>query len=432
MRVREAVVTPVAFPDPPLLNSAGLHQPWALRAIVELRCGDGLTGLGETYGDAPHLDLLRRAAPALTGLDPFDTNGLLRRVRTALGAAEAPDRHGLTGAPGPERTTLKVLSPFEVACLDLQGQLTGRPVADLLGGRVRDEVPYAAYLFYRWAGHPGHPAPGTQPPAPLPDRDADPYPEALDPAGVVAQARQLVDRYGFRSLKLKGGVFPPEEEIEAVRALRAAFPDHPLRLDPNAAWSVETSVEVAERTDGLLEYLEDPTPGIAGMAEVARRAPMPLATNMCVVAPDDLPPGFGARAVGVVLADHHYWGGLRRSAELAAICRTWGVGVSMHSNSHLGISLAAMTQLGAALPELTYAADTHTPWQGGVDVVADPLPITDGAVRVPDRPGLGVRLDPDALARLHENYRRCGIRERDDTAYRARFEPGYRKRRPRW
>ncbi|MCM1969771.1 glucarate dehydratase family protein [Streptomyces sp. G1] len=413
MHVREVVVTPVAFPDPPLLNSAGVHQPWALRAIVELRCGDGLTGLGETYGDAPHLALLREAAGALVGLDPYDTNGLLRRIRSVLGGADAPDRHGLTGGSTPEKTVLRVLSPFEVACLDLQGQLAGRPVADLLGGRVRDRVPYAGYLFYKWAG-------------------PDPYGEALDPEGIVAQARAMVDAYGFRSLKLKGGVRPPGEEIDAIRALRDAFPDHPLRLDPNQAWTVETSVKVAAETEGLLEYLEDPTPGIPGMAEVARTAPMPLATNMVVVGTQDIPEGFGRRAVGVVLADHHYWGGLRRSVELAAICGAFGVGVSMHSNSHLGISLAAMTHLGAALPEMTYAADTHTPWQCGADVLAEPLEIEDGSVLVPDRPGLGVRLDPDALARLHENYLRCGIRERDDTGYMQTFDPGYEKRRPRW
>ncbi|MFI5530018.1 glucarate dehydratase family protein [Kitasatospora sp. NPDC051853] len=418
MRVRAVTVTPVAFPDPALLNSAGVHQPWALRAIVQVDCGDGLTGLGETYGDASHLELLRTVAPALVGLDPFHTNDLLRRTTRALGGTDAPDRHGLTGGSSPQKTALKVVSPFEVACLDLQGRITGRPVADLLGGPVRDEVPYSGYLFYKWAGHPGAPE--------------DEWGPALDPDGIVAQARLMVDRYGFGSLKLKGGVLPPEQEIEAIRALREAFPAHPLRLDPNAAWTVETSRKVAADTAGLLEYLEDPTPGIPGMAEVAREAPMPLATNMCVVTPEDLAPGFAAGAVGVVLADHHYWGGLRRSAELAAICRTWGVGVSMHSNSHLGISLAAMTHLGAALPELGYAADTHTPWQLGTDVVADPLPIVDGAVRVPDGPGLGVELDPDALARLHENYRRCGIRERDDTAYRQQFEPDFRKRRPRW
>ncbi|WP_327256581.1 glucarate dehydratase family protein [Streptomyces sp. NBC_01244] len=411
--ITEVTVTPVAFPDPPLLNSAGVHQPWALRTIVELRCGDGLVGLGETYGDAPHLALLRAAGPALVGLDPYDTHGLLRRIRAVLGDADTPDRHGLTGGSSPQKTTLRVLSPFEVACLDLQGQLAGRPVVDLLGGRVRDRVPYAAYLFYKWAG-------------------SDPYGEALDPDGLVAQARAMVETYGFRSIKLKGGVRPPGEEIEAVRALRDAFPEHPLRLDPNQAWSVETSVKVAARTAGLLEYLEDPTPGIPGMAEVARSASMPLATNMVVVGPGDIPEGFGRRAAGVVLADHHYWGGLRKSAELAAVCGMFGVGVSMHSNSHLGISLAAMTHLGASLPELAYAADTHTPWQCGVDVLTEPLEITDGSVAVPDRPGLGVRLDPDALARLHENYLRCGVRERDDTAYMRTFDPSYEKRRPRW
>ncbi|NUT36831.1 MAG: glucarate dehydratase [Hamadaea sp.] len=430
MKIRDVVVTPVAFPDPPLLNSAGVHQPWALRAIVEVRCDDGLIGLGETYGDAPHLAVMRTAAAAVAGLDPFDTNGLWNRICQVLGGADTPDRHGLTGGSSPQKTALRVFSPFEVAFLDLQGQLVGRPVADLLGGRVRDRVPFSAYLFYKWGEHP--PADG---PAHLAGALApadDPYPAALDPDGIVAQARQMIGTYGFGSIKLKGGVFPPDEEIAAISALRAAFPDLPLRLDPNAAWSVETSIRVAEQTDGLLEYLEDPTPGIVGMAEVARAAPMPLATNMCVVSPDDIPPGFTQGAVGVVLSDHHYWGGLRRSAELAAMCRTWGVGVSMHSNSHLGISLAAMTHLGAALPELTYAADTHTPWQCGVDVLDEPLQIAGGAVAVPETPGLGIALDRDALARLHENYLRCAIRERDDTAYRRLFEPGYTKRRPRW
>ncbi|MFD0585624.1 enolase C-terminal domain-like protein [Dactylosporangium darangshiense] len=205
-----------------------------------------------------------------------------------------------------------------------------------------------------------------------------------------------------------------------------------MRIDPNCAWTVQTAKQVAAETTGLLEYLEDPTPGIDGMAEVASAAPMPLATNMCVVSPADLRPAFERGAVGVVLADHHYWGGLRACAELARTCAAWGVGVSMHSNSHLGISLAAMVQLGAATPELTYAADTHTPWQGGVDVVTAPLPIVDGAVAVPDAPGLGVELDRDALARLHEQYRRCGVRSRDDTAYMRTVRPDFVKRRPRW
>jgi glucarate dehydratase len=419
MKIREVRVTPIAFPDPPLLNAAGIHQPWALRTIVEVDCGDGLVGLGETYGDAPHLELMRKIAPHLVGHDPFHTSTLLQVVQGLLGSADAPDRHGLTGVSSPEKTTLRVFSPIEVACLDLQGQAIGRPVHDLLGGAVRHSVPFSAYLFYKYAAHPGG--------------EPDPYGDGLTPEQMVAQARQLIDRYGFRSIKLKGGVFPPDEELDAIRALHEAFPEHPLRIDPNAAWSVETSQRIAREAEGLLEYLEDPTAGRQGMAEVAKVASMPLATNMCVVAFEHLPEAIELGSVQVILSDHHYWGGLRNSARLAGICQTWGVGLSMHSNSHLGISLAAMTHLGAALPELSYAADTHTPWQLGVDVLEEPLRFVDGAVPVPTGPGLGVTLDRDALARMHEDYLRCGITERDDETYmRQHFDPSFSNARPRW
>ncbi|MEV6523023.1 glucarate dehydratase family protein [Longispora sp. NPDC051575] len=418
MRVDSVLVTPVAFPDPPLLNAAGVHQPWALRAVVEVRTDTGLTGLGETYGDAAHLDLLDRVAPTLTGLDPFDLNDLDRRVAAVTKGADRPDLHGLTGGSSGEKTRARVFAAFEVACWDLQGRAVGRPVHALLGGKVRDAVPYSAYLFYKWAGHPG--------------AGPDQWGAALDPEGIVEQARRMIDEYGFGSIKLKGGVFPPDEEIAAVRALHAAFPGLPLRLDPNAAWTPATAIRVAKETEGLLQYLEDPTPGIAGMAEVAAAASMPLATNMCVVAVEHLEPAVRQRAVGVVLADHHFWGGLRGSRNLVAVCDAFGLGLSMHSNSHLGISLAAMTHLAAATPTLTYACDTHTPWQGGVDVVAEPLPFVAGAVVVSDSPGLGVELDRAALARMHADYLACGIRSRDDLGYMRSIDPGYENRRPRW
>lgn len=410
--IREVVLTPVAFPDPPLLNAVGVHEPWALRTIIELVCDDGVIGLGESYGDEGFLAQARAVAAELPGLDVFDLNGLRRRVATALTGAVVADSHGLTGTATPSKTVLTVFSPFEVACLDAQGKAVGRPVADLLGGAVRDEVPFSAYLFYKWAGHPG--------------AEHDRWGAALDPDGIVAQAGKLIAEYGFGSIKLKGGVFPPEEEVAAIQALRKAFPGHPLRIDPNAAWSVPTSVRVGQELDGVLEYLEDPTPSIPGMAEVARQVPMPLATNMAVVAFEHIPEAVRLDAIGVLLSDHHYWGGLRLSQQVSTLCETFGIGLSMHSNTHLGISLAAMVHLAAATPHLSYAVDTHRPWQNGVDVVVPgTLRFVDGAVQVPAGPGLGVELDRDALARMHEDYLSCGLRRRDDTAYMRSIHPDF-------
>jgi glucarate dehydratase len=411
-----ARITPVAFADPPLLNTVGVHQPFALRAIIQLDTEAGLVGLGETYADTRHLARLEAAAKAIVGLDVFALNVIRATIAQRLAGDDAAV--GTAGMITSASAVDQVFSPFEVACLDVQGHLTGRPVSDLLGGKVRDEVPFSAYLFYKWAAHPGG--------------EPDAWGEALDPAGIVTQAKRMIDEYGFTAIKLKGGVFPPDEEMKAVEALREAFPGHPLRLDPNAAWTPQTSVKVAAGLAGVLEYLEDPTPGLDGMADVAAQSPMPLATNMCVVAFDQLAPSVAKDSVKVVLSDHHYWGGLQRSRLLAGICDTFGLGLSMHSNSHLGISLAAMVHLAGATPNLSYACDTHWPWKTEEVVKAGVLEFRDGAVAVPTTPGLGVEIDDDALGALHEQYLRCGIRDRDDTGYMRSVHPEFENTKPRW
>jgi glucarate dehydratase len=418
VKILEAELTPVAFADPPLLNVMGVHEPFALRSVLRLVCEDGVIGLGESYGDADFLAVAGKAVRALPGRDVFDLPGLRALVTEAVGGRIYADAHGLTGAFSADKTLATVYSLVEVAALDAQGHALGRPVCDLLGGRARDRVDFAGYLFYKYAEHA--------------DGRADEWGPALTPDAVVAQARTMVERYGFGSLKLKGGVLPPDEECAAVEALAAAFPGVPLRLDPNGAWTPGTSIAVARRLAGVLEYLEDPTPGIDGMAEVAAAAPMPLATNMCVVRWADLPPAIAAGAVGVVLSDHHYWGGPRPTQALSVLCETFGLGLSMHSNSHLGISLAAMVHVAAATPHLTYACDTHWPWKTSDVIVPGALEFTGGAVTVPSTPGLGVELDEDALARAHEEYRRCGLTRRDDAGYMRRFQPGFQPGTGRW
>lgn len=419
-RVAEVRVTPVAFRDPPLLNSTGVHEPFALRAVLEVVDEAGRVGLGETYGDTTMLGHLRTIAETLPGLDVFDLNELARAVATSIRASAdegnplAPGTHG-------DKDLAKTYGAFEVALLDLQGRILGRPVSDLLGGAIRSEVPFSAYLFYKFERHrddPGYPP--------------DPWGEVVTPEQLVEQAVRMVEQYGFESIKLKGGAFEPELEIESVRQLHEAFPDHPLRIDPNAAWTPATSLHVARSLEGLLEYLEDPTPGMEGMADVARQVDVPLATNMVVTSLAHLPEAVRLGAVQVILADHHYWGGLRATQTLGAICATWGLGLSMHSNSHLGISLAAMSHVAATIPNLTYACDTHYPWQEEDVLEGGRLTIERGAVRVSDRPGLGIELDRVALERLHRQYVECGIRERDDVGEMRKYDPGWAGTLPRF
>ena len=430
IRITDVRVTPIAFRDGPLLNAAGIHEPWALRAIVEVETSDQRVGLSETYGDAPMLAVLGHAREILLGLSPFALNTMEQRVAQAL-------QHGATGTPAVEfelapgshaaKNVPKLISTLEVAMLDLQGQIVGAPVVDLLGGAVRPAVPYSAYLFFKHAEHIERPYP------------ADAWGQAHSPAEVVAQARRMIALYGFGSIKLKGGVFPPAHEIACMRALKQAFPGLPLRLDPNANWSLATSIAAAPELDELLEYYEDPTPGLAGMAALSAHTRLPLATNMVITTLADFrrhaemprPPG-SRGAVQVLLSDHHYWGGLRLTQSLARLCQLWDLGMSMHSNSHLGISLMAMTHVAASIPNLTYACDTHYPWQEEEVVAGGRIRFDQGSVAVPTGPGLGVSLDRSALARLHQQYLDCGLRQRDDLSQMRKYDPGFSGQQPRF
>ncbi len=424
MKITEMRVVPVAMADPPLRSAFGLHAPYALRTIVQLKTDDGITGLGETYGGTTPLRDLEAARERVIGQDPYQ----LTRIEAAI--AGDP-----TTAPNAERpwegalsTPVQTFSPIEVACLDIIGKATGRPVADLLGGRYRDAVDFSAYLFYKHAG-----AGGTDglADASTAARERDDYRarEALSVDGIVRQAQDFVRLFGFKSIKLKGGVLAPDDEADAIIAMHEAFGEGtPLRIDPNCSWNVDTSVRIAKRLEGVLEYYEDPTDGKVNMAMVAQRVPQPLATNMCTTSWADIPETVARGSIKILLSDHHLWGGLTATVRLAQLCRVFDWGVSMHSNSHLGISLMAMAHVAAAIPNLAYACDTHYPWQVEDVIAGGKRQFTDGQIRIDDAPGLGVELDEDALARLHEQYRRAGragLTHRDDVAEMQKIQPGW-------
>lgn len=419
MKITDMHVTPIAISDPPLLNAAGLHAPYALRAVVEIVTDNNLYGLGEVPGSTAVVAALEAAREVVVGRDPFQLNAI---------QAGLDERFGSTWD---HRRMMLANSAIEVACFDIMGKATGRPVCDLLGGKARDRVEFAAYLFYKYEGAGGSLGFATDPDAT--EWAAARQKAALDPEGIVAQAQAMCDAFGFKSLKLKGGVLEPAAEVAAILALREAFgPDTPLRHDPNAVWSVETAIRYGKQMEGVLEYYEDPVRGQESMAAVRQALSIPMATNMCTTRFAHLPGSVRLGSEDVILSDHHMWGGLRSTVELARFCRTFGRGLSMHSNSHVGISLAAMAHLAAAIPNLTYDCDTHYPWQSEEVIVGGRLLFEDGALEVTDEPGLGIELDRAALARLHEQYKACGLTERNDEIEMQKVVPGWKFMETRW
>ncbi len=428
MKIAEMRVTPIAITDPPLRNAAGLHAPYALRTIVELVTTDNIYGLGEVPGNIDITATLESAREIVIGRDPFQLNGLQMALHEHF---SENDTEGPSQTPWVQRILGYVNSALEVACLDIIGKATNRPVVDLLGGAVRDRVPFSAYLFFKHEGAGGVLAFDTDPNATgwAAARQA----EALTPEAIVTQAQAMCDAFGFKSIKLKAGALEPDIEVASIFALRDAFgPTMPLRIDPNGVWSVETAIKLGHKMEGVLEYYEDPVQGQENMAEVRQAVNIPLATNMCTTSFKHLPNSIRVGSEDIILSDHHFWGGLRASVELARICKTFGRGLSMHSNSHIGISLAAMTHLAAAVPNLTYACDTHYPWQSEEIIIGGRLQFEDGSLPVSREPGLGIELDRTALAKLHNNFKACGLTHRNEEIEMQKVEPGWKFKPVRW
>ncbi|WP_410786586.1 enolase C-terminal domain-like protein [Kribbella sp. C-35] len=378
MKIVDVRATTVTMPlEAPLRHSNGAHWGRFVRTVVEVEADNGLIGLGEMGGGGQSAEAaVAGLKPYLFGHDPARTEAL----RWMLANPTASLYNNRT----------QLLAAIEFACLDLQGRELGVPVHALLGGKVRSHVPFASYLFFR---HPAEDGTGEI-------RTAD---------QLIANARELVDQHGFSVHKLKGGVFPPDYERECFRALAEAFPGHRVRFDPNGAFSVEEAIRFARGIEDLdNDYLEDPTWGLNGMRRVRENTPIPLATNTVVVNFEQLAANVRDPAVDVILLDTTFWGGIRPCIKAAGVCETFQLGVAVHSSGELGIQLATMLHLGAVVPNLSFAADAHYHHLRDDIIAGGKLPYADGAIAVPDAPGLGVELDRDKLAEYAELFRELG------------------------
>jgi glucarate dehydratase len=427
-RIKDILITPIAIVDPPLLNAAGLHAPYALRIILEIITDDQISGISEIPGTSDIEQALYEAKELLIGQDVFQLNQI-RAILSERFGSESPKARG--EAPWDQRKLVHIFSSVEVACMDIMGKVLGRPIVDLLGGKMRESVPFSAYLFYKYEGAGGEFGFNLNPNAQ--GWEAAKQKAALTPEETVQQARAMCKEFGFQSIKLKGGVFEPRIEVDTILALYKEFgPSVPLRFDPNAIWALDTAIQYGKELEGVLEYLEDPVRGQENMAAVKKVLTTPLATNMCTTSFEEIPSSIKIGSEDIILSDHHFWGGLKASMTLSGICETFGRDLSMHSNSHLGISLAAMVHLGAALPKMPYALDTHYPWQSDEVILGGRIKFTDGSVMVPEEPGLGVELDKVALARLHQNYINCGLKKRNDEVEMQKKVPGWKFQSTRW
>jgi glucarate dehydratase len=379
MKIVDLRATTVTVPlEAPLRHSNGAHWGRFVRTIVEVETDVGLTGVGEMGGGGESAELaVRGLKPYLVGHDPLQLEQLRWKIMNPVASLY--------------NNRMQLHAAIEFACMDVAGKFLDIRACDLLGGAIREEVPFASYIFYRYRD------------------DKTGKGGETSPDEIVAHARDLVNRYGFKTHKLKGGVFPADHDIAVMEALGAAFPQASLRLDPNSVWSVEESVRVARAIRHLNnDYFEDPTWGLEGMRRLRSLIDIPTATNTVVVNFEQLAANIRTGAVDVILLDTTFWGGLRQAHKAGQVLETFQLGAAVHSSGELGIQLATMLHLGAALPNLSFAADAHYHHLTDDIIKGGKLQYTDGRIAVPKGPGLGVELDRDKLAQYAELYRETG------------------------
>lgn len=394
MKITDIRATPVTVPlEAPLRHANGCHWGRFVRTIVEVETDEGLVGLGEMGGGG------ESAVAAFEGLKPYLVGRDPARLEEMRFLIANP-----TGSLYNNRT--QILAALEFACLDLLGKKWGVSVSEILGGRLRDRVEFASYLFFRY------PNPG------------DGSTEVRTADQLVAQARALKERYGFRSHKLKGGVFNPVYELECYRAVAEALDGDSFRFDPNGVWSTEQAIWFGQQIEDIRnDYFEDPVFGLHGMRRTREMVRIPLATNTVVVGFEQLAANVLNTAVDVVLLDTTFWGGIRPCVKAAGVCETFQLGVAVHSSGELGIQLATMLHLGAVIPNLTFAADAHYHHLEDDVIEGGKLSYEGGSIAVPRGPGLGVTLDRDKLAEYHELFLRLGAYPYDQDPLRPGWAP---------
>lgn len=428
--IAKVEVFPVAGHDCMELNLSGAHAPYFTRNIVILTDSNGVEGVGEVPGGQKITAAIEATAHLVMGTSIADYKQTLNKIRTWLDENIKDDVRGLQTFD--LRTGVHVVTAYEAPLLDLLGKFLNVPAAALMGdGIQRDKVRFLSYLFYV-----GDRKKTDLPYEEEPDSDCDWYrlrhEEALTPEKIVALAKATHEKYGFEDFKLKGGVLPPKEELKAVQAIKAAFPEARVDLDPNGCWSLKEALEIAPQLKECLAYCEDPCGaenGYSGreiMAEFKRESGMPTATNMINTDWRQMYHSIAQRSVDIPLADPHFWT-MNGSVRVGQLCNDFGLMWGCHSNNHFDISLAMVVQCAAAIPGKMNGIDTHWIWQEGRErLTKEPMQIVDGCIDLPKKGGLGVEIDREQVMKANKLYVDNCLGARDDAIGMQYLIPGWK------
>ncbi|WP_125771083.1 enolase C-terminal domain-like protein [Companilactobacillus furfuricola] len=416
-KITKMEVYPVAGYDSMLLNLSGAHGPFFTRNIVILTTDEGKVGVGEVPGGEKITDTLNQAKDLVIGRSIGEYKDVLQKVKEKFSYL---DQGGRGQQTFDQRIMVHALTAIETSFLDLLGKHLHVPVAALLGdGQQREKVGVLGYLFY--VGDTSK----TDLPYLQDDDDSSDWGKlrrkpAMDPESLVKLAQAAYDKYGFKTFKLKGGVFDGEEEVKAIKALHKAFPEAKLDLDPNGAWSLKQALHYADELKGILHYIEYPCgaeDGFSGreiLSEFQTITHMPTATNMVDTDWRQMSHAIALNSVSIPLADPHFWT-MEGAVRVAQLCNEFNLNWGVHSNNHFNISLAMVANAAAAAPGRVFDVDTHWIWQDGQNLTKNPYQIKDGQITVPrNNEGLGVEVDLEAIKKANKLYEDNNLGARDD------------------
>ena len=273
----------------------------------------------------------------------------------------------------------RVFGGIEMAMWDARGKTEGLALCHLLGGAVRTAIPLTEYFSYR--------LPGTTDPGEATATD------------IARYCATMIERHGAVTFEGKVGTVALADEVQMVAEVRAAIGDRPLQLDANGGWTVPTARDALHRMAAHnISWFEEPVETYEEMADLRRHSAIAFSAHAI-----DLPKAVALRCPDAIVTNVNEHGGIARTAAFIRACEMFGVGFRFHSGE-TGIASAAYLHLSAAHDHVRGASQTLFHWYADDVIAGGPFRLENGTTALPDGPGLGVVLDPGALARCHARY----------------------------